>query len=131
MFGHRVVQHREVPQAEEVHLDQPERLARRVVELGDDRAVLLAAHDRDDVDQRLGRHDHAGRVHPPLPLQTLQVAGGVHHRLDVRVGLVQRPELSALAVAVVLRSNSLASGTSLPITGAGMALVIRSPTPNG
>ena len=35
----RVVEDREVAQPEEVHLDQAERLARRVVELGDDRAV--------------------------------------------------------------------------------------------
>jgi hypothetical protein len=39
-----VVEDREVAQAQEVHLDQAEALAARVVELGDDRAVLLALH---------------------------------------------------------------------------------------
>ena len=48
-----VVDDRQVAQPQEVHLDEAERLARRLVELGDDRAVLLALHDRDDVDQRL------------------------------------------------------------------------------
>ena len=67
----------EVAQPQEVHLEQAERLARRVVELGDDRAVLLAAHDRDEVDQRLARHDHAGRVHAPLALEVLEPARGV------------------------------------------------------
>ena len=38
--GEGVVEDREVAQAEEVHLDQAERLAARVVELGDDLAVL-------------------------------------------------------------------------------------------
>jgi hypothetical protein len=48
---HGVVEDREVAQPEEVHLDQPSPRS-GVVELGDDLAVLLAAHDRDDVDQR-------------------------------------------------------------------------------
>ena len=100
----RVVEDREVAQAEEVHLDQAERLAARVVELGDDLAVLLAAHDRDDVDQRLAGHDHAGRVHAPLPLQALEPARG----LDDLAGawgrlVVDLAELPGLAVALVAR----------------------------
>ena len=42
----------EVAQAQEVHLEQAERLAGRVVELRDDGAVGLPAHDRDRVDER-------------------------------------------------------------------------------
>src|SRR3712207_7874651 len=53
----RSVDDREVAQAEEVHLQQPERLAGAHVELRDDRPVRLAALDRDDVDQRRARHD--------------------------------------------------------------------------
>ena len=55
MLLEAVVEDGEVAQAEEVHLEQAERLARAHVELGDDRAVLLAPLDRDDVEQRLAR----------------------------------------------------------------------------
>ena len=41
---------------------------------GDDLAVLLAAHDGDDVQQRLRGHDDPGRVHAPLALQPLEAA---------------------------------------------------------
>ena len=44
--GQRVLEDPEVGQAEEVHLDESERLAHRVVELGDDGAVLRPRHDR-------------------------------------------------------------------------------------
>jgi len=44
-----IVQDGEVAQTQEVHLDQAQRLTARIVELGDDLAVLLAAHDRDQV----------------------------------------------------------------------------------
>ena len=93
-----VVEHGEVAQAQEVHLEQAERLAGPHVELGDDRAVLLAALDRDDIEQRFGAQDHAGGVHAPLPLQTLQAARGVDDLGDVRLGLVQLAELGGLAV---------------------------------
>ena len=49
-FDQRVVEDREVAQPEEVHLDQAERLAGRVVELRDHRAVGRAPEHRDDVD---------------------------------------------------------------------------------
>ncbi len=75
-----VVEDGEVAQAEEVHLEQAEGLAGAHVELGDDRAVLLAALDRDDVEQRLRGQDHAGRVHAPLPLEPLEPSGGVDDR---------------------------------------------------
>ena len=92
----------------------------------------LALHERDVVDHRLGGHDHAGGVHAPLPLQALQAAGGVDDRLHVGVALVERAELAGLGVALVRRRRrSPASGMSLPITGGGIALVIRSPIANG
>ncbi len=98
-----VVEDGEVAQPQEVHLDQPEVLAHRVVELGDDRAVLGPADQRDDVEQRLARHDHAGGVDPPLALEALEADRGVDDGLDVVVGLVEGAELAALAVALVLR----------------------------
>jgi hypothetical protein len=58
MLPHRVVDDRQVAQAQEVHLEQAERLSGRVVELRDDRAVGGPAHQRDVVD-RLGPHDEA------------------------------------------------------------------------
>ena len=94
----RVVQHGQVAQAEEVHLEQAERLAGRVVELGDDRAVGLPLPDRHMVDDRLTAHDHAGRVHPGLPDQPLQPARGVDDLADLGLGLVQGADLARLAV---------------------------------
>ena len=94
----RVVENGEVAQPEEVHLQQAERLAGRVVELRDDRPVLLPLHDRDQVEQWLGGHDHARGVHPPLTLETFESLGGVDDPLDLTVGLVQRAELARLAV---------------------------------
>ena len=99
-------------------LMQAERLARRVVELRDDLAVLLALHDRDDVDQRLARHDDAGGVHAPLALEVLEA--------DARS---RRPSCASASVSMSARnspaslkrgwslSNMPASGMSLPITG--------------
>ncbi|CAB4950983.1 unannotated protein [freshwater metagenome] len=94
-----VVEHREVTQAEEVHLEQTERLAGTHVELRDDGAILLAAPQRHDVDERLPTQDHSGSVHTRLPLETLEPLGGVDDLAHVGLGLVERPELSGLAVA--------------------------------
>ena len=127
----RVVEHGEVAEPEEVHLDQAERLAGRVVELGDDRAVLLPAHDRDDVDERLAAHDHAGRVHAPLALQALEVTGGVDDLHHVGVGLVERPELAALAVAGVLAVEQLAQRDVLAHHGRRHGLGQPLPHPEG
>ena len=100
--GDRVVEDGEVAQPQEVHLDQPERLAGRVVELGDDLAVLLPTHDRDDVDDRVRGHDDAGGVHAPLPLQALQPAGGLEDLGGVGVLLEHLAQLGGLDVALVL-----------------------------
>ena len=103
----RVLEDAEVGQAEEVHLDQPERLAHRVVELGDDRAVLRARHDRDDVDQRLAGHDHAGGVDAPVADLALEPDRGLVDRPDVGLLVVQRAELAAVAVALVVGVEDL------------------------
>ena len=103
-----VIDDREVAQPQEVHLDQAERLAGRVVELRDDLAVLLALHDRDDVDQRLARHDHAGGVHAPLALEVLQAHGGVEDRLGLGIRLDQRAEFGGfLEPRVILVEHAL------------------------
>ena len=97
-----VVDDREVAQPQEVHLDEAEGLARRVVELRDDLAVLLPLHDRDDVDQRVARHDDARRVHAPLPLQVLEAERRLEDRLRLGVGLDEGPDVAGLLVARVI-----------------------------
>ena len=85
-------------------------------------AVGLALHDRDQVEQRLAGHDHAGRVHAPLPLEALEADRGVDHGLDVVVAVVEGAELAALGEAPVVGSKISLSGTSLPITDGGHRL---------
>ncbi len=97
-----VIDDREVAKPQEVHLDQPERLGRRVVELGDDLPVLLPLHDRDDVDERFARHDDAGRVHAPLPLQTLEAARRLEHASRIRIGVDHGADVAGLLVALVV-----------------------------
>src|SRR3546814_7939862 len=70
--------------------------------LRDDLAVLLAPHDRDDVDERFARHDHARRVHAPLALEVLETDGGVEDRLGLGIRLDEGAELGRLLVARVL-----------------------------
>ncbi len=98
----RIVDDREVAKPQEVHLDQAERLTRRVVELRDDLAVLLTAHDRDDVDERFARHDDTGCVHTPLALQVLEAHRRVEDRLGFLVGLDESAKLPRLLVAGVI-----------------------------
>ena len=131
MLREAVVEDREVAQAEEVHLEQAEGLADTHVELRDDRAVLVAAPDRDDVEQRLAAQDDAGGVHARLALEALEALRRVDDLANVGVGLVERAELGRLGVALWLLSKMPASGMSLPITAGGIALVIRSPIANG
>jgi hypothetical protein len=100
--GETVLDDGQVAQPEEVHLEQSQRLAAGLVELRDDGAVLLALHHRHDVHERFARHDDAGRVHAPLPLEVLELTRGVDDPLDVGVGLIQAPELSGLSEPRVL-----------------------------
>ena len=95
----RIGDDREVPQAQEVHLDEAQALRRRVVELGDDLAVLEPAHDRDDVDDRLRRHDDTGSVDTPLPFQPLEPLRRLEDVAGLRVGVEQCAELTRLVVA--------------------------------
>ncbi len=96
-----VVHDGEVAQAQEVHLQEAERLALRVVPLRDGDAVGVPHPDRGVVDDRLAGHDHAGGVHAHLPDQALDAPGGVDDLLHVGLVLVHRPDLARLAVARV------------------------------
>ena len=93
---------RQVSQPEEVHLDQAEAFGRRIVELGDDLAVLEAAHDRNHVDDGVRGHDDAGGVHAPLPLQALDAQRRLEDLGSLRVGADQLAEVAGLAVALGL-----------------------------
>ena len=94
----------EVTQAQEVHLDQAQALTGGVIELGDDLAVRLAAHHRDDVHEVLAGHNHARSVHTPLTLQTLQALRGLEH---LAVNLIDRvlnegAQICSLGVTLIL-----------------------------
>ena len=118
----RVAHDREVAQAEEVHLQQAEALAGRVVELRDHRAVGVPGPHRDVVGQRLGRHDHPGRVHAGLADQPLDALGGVDDLLDLGLGGVEVAQVAGLAVAGVALVEDAAQRDVLAHHGGGERL---------
>ena len=101
--AHRGVDHAEVAQPEEVHLHQAHLLALRVGEAGDDHAVLVPLVHGEDVEQRLVGDDERAGVYAGLADQALDPATGVDDLVDVRVALVQSPELAALGEPLVVR----------------------------
>ena len=88
---------------EEVHLQQADGLARRVVPAGDDRAVLRPLPQRDRLGQRLGAHDHRAGVHAGVADQALQAARGLVDGADVGVGVDQAADLGGFLVPLVGR----------------------------
>ncbi len=98
----RVADDGQVPQAQEVHLQRAHRLAVRAVEPGDPGAVVGAAVDRHDVDQRLRGQDDPGGVDAGAADQALDAARGVDHRLDVGILVVHGPQLAGLGVPGVV-----------------------------
>lgn len=77
----------EVPQSEEVHLQQADGLARRVVPAGDDGAVLGALPHGNRIHQRFGRHDDRAGVDAGVTDQALEPLGRLVDLRDVRVGV--------------------------------------------
>ena len=100
---HCVGDDREVSQSQEVHLDEPEALRGRIVELGDDLTVLEPAHDRDDVDDRVRGHDDTGGVDAPLTLQPFEALRGFEGFSGLRVGVDEFAELAGFLIALGLR----------------------------
>ena len=89
----RLVDHVEVAQAEEVHLQQAERLDVPHPELGDDLLVAAFLLQRDDVGQRpVGDHD-ARRVDRVLADEALERLREVDDLPHDRVGVVGLLEL--------------------------------------
>ena len=88
----RVLDHRQVAQTEEVHLEQPELLDAVHVELRDDPLRVVAGVLRElqrevPHERRVADHD-AGGVHRILAAQTLERAGRVDDLLRLRLALV-------------------------------------------
>ena len=109
---HRVGDHVEVAQPEEVHLQQAELLDAVHLVLGDDRRVLRVAWPASGLrwigqvvgERLLGDHHRRG-VDAVAALQPLEALGDVDDPLDVGVGVVHRPQLGGRLVAVgVLRA---------------------------
>ena len=98
----RVADHREVGQAQEVHLHQAQRLARMVLERRRDRPVRALQQGR-RVRDRLRAHDRGARMHTRLADQALDAHRLIGDALGVRVRLVQLAELTRLGVALGLR----------------------------
>ncbi len=92
----------EVAQAEEVHLEQAQRLARAHLVLGEGLA-LVGAQQRHDVGQRLRADDDRGGVDAVLALQALERLGGVEHPSRVRVVLVGIAQLRRLLEGLLER----------------------------
>ena len=97
-----VADDRQVAQAEEVHLQQADGLARRIVPAGDDRAVLRPLPQRDGFGQRLAAHDHRAGVHAGVADQAFQAAGGFVDGAHVGVGVDEAANLGGLLVPLVV-----------------------------
>ena len=92
----RLVENREVPQPQKVHLEQAGQLDARAVPLRND--VILSGDrlQRDVIDQRLVGDDDAGGVGPRTAGQALEPDGDVDHFVDLRVGVVGLLQVGAL-----------------------------------
>ena len=99
----RLVDHVEVAQAEEVHLQQAERLDRVHRELRHDLLVGALLLQRHDVHQRLGADHDAGGVDRVLPRQPLERPREVDDLARDRIGVVRRLQLGAGLEAVLER----------------------------
>ena len=93
----RVFDHREVPQPQEVHLQQAERLDPVHVELGHDLlrvvARVLRQLQRQVVHERGVADHHAGGVHRVLAAQPLERTGGLDDLLGLGLLLVGRRQV--------------------------------------
>ncbi len=104
----RDLEHVEVAEAEEVHLEEAEVLDAVHLVLGDDRRVGevatgfgLALH-RDVLGERVAGDDHRRGVDAVLTAQALEAACDVDDPLRVRVGLVELAELGRHLVAALV-----------------------------
>ena len=112
----RHLDHREVAQPEEVHLQQAELLDAVHLVLGDDRRVarvrarLGLALDRQVLGERLVGDDDRGGVDAVLAAQALEAPGDVDHLLRVGVLLVHLAQVGRGDVAVLVALDALEAG---------------------
>src|SRR5690606_38645961 len=108
---HRGLDERQGPQAQEVHLDEPELLDRAHAVLDDDRPVTGAEHRREVLD-RVASDDHACRVNRGVPVEALQRPGNVD--VAAGAGVVELLEFRDVAQGVVdLDAATLHDGDEL------------------
>ena len=98
----RVRDDRQVTKTQEVHFQQAECFTRRIVELSDDRAVLGAFHNRNNVGQRMRTHDDRTRVNAPLAGQTFKTERVLNDLVSLRVFFVVLTELDSFGVTLVI-----------------------------
>ena len=97
----RVLEHGEVAQAEKVHLQQPQLLERRHLELAHERAVV--AGQRHVGVHRLLRDDHARRVRGRMPRHALDGAGRVDELVQPVVPVIHGAQRLRLLQRLVER----------------------------
>ena len=99
----RLVDHVEVPEPEEVHLQQPELDDVPHVQLGDDLLLGALLLQRDDLDQRLGADDDPRRVDRVRAREALERLREVDDLLGDRIGVDGLAQLRARLQRVVER----------------------------
>ena len=92
---HGLVEDREVAQTEEVHLQQSGLLDRRAFPLRDDVSLAGDRLQRDVLGDRAVRDDNTRRVRAGTARQALDLLGEVQNLPDLRVRVVQLPQLGA------------------------------------
>ena len=80
------LEHRQVPQAQDVHLEEPELLDGVHLVLRDD-IVVVGALQRGVIHERLAADDDGRRMHPGLAAESLELARGVQHAFGVGLGI--------------------------------------------
>ena len=128
----RLVHRREHPEAQQVQLDQLERLDVALVELDDDAVRHGRALDRGDVDQRRGGHQHPAAVDREMPREAVDPGAELEPALPVgqadgraATGLGRRLGLDAGDRRVRRRGMLVGTAWRRGIPAAGPAKSIR------
>jgi hypothetical protein len=112
----RLLDHRQVAQAQEVHLEQAQVGDAVHLVLGDDGGVgdvavrAGLALDGQVLGERLAGDDHGGGVDAVLAAQALEAAGHVDDLLGLGVRLVQGPQLGGHLVALFVPGQGVQAG---------------------